>query len=303
MDQRILLAVVVGLVLAAFGGFYIALSPRSDEAVPPPPPPMAVAPTLPAPSSSPAVVTPAGPERAPAVVIAPTPAAPMPAAPTSAQATPATIEAEIASSDYSELQALLKANFADEYDALITFAVRRRNEGVSDQQFGQEMFERIQDMLRAKLKFGTGASLATIDKLAGNEKSLFHALGTEGSRFCLRMLGKDDSPPDAEPPPESIRHLMGLGTLYRFQAIVEGGSNPKPAEALSGEEMKGFETALDQEGLNYKEVSSGAYMNQSDGDPGKPCLTLEKLHRAIATLPDATRRKIYAGMFFLGRDK
>ena len=48
-------------------------------------------------------------------------------------ATPASIEAEIAQSEHAELQALLKKNFTAEYNELIAVAVRRRNEGVSDQ--------------------------------------------------------------------------------------------------------------------------------------------------------------------------
>ena len=47
--------------------------------------------------------------------------------------------------------------------------------------------------MRGKLKFGVGASTPTIDKLAANEASLFHALGTEGAGLCLKMLGKDDT--------------------------------------------------------------------------------------------------------------
>ena len=65
------------------------------------------------------------------------------AAAAAAVATPASIEAEIALSEHAELQALLKKNFAAEYDELIAVAVRRRNEGVSDQIFGQELAERF----------------------------------------------------------------------------------------------------------------------------------------------------------------
>ena len=36
MDPRILIAVVIGLVLVAFGGFYAALSSRTGDAVLPP---------------------------------------------------------------------------------------------------------------------------------------------------------------------------------------------------------------------------------------------------------------------------
>ena len=65
--------------------------------------------------------------------------------------------------------------------------------------------------------------------------------------------------------------------------------------------MRAFEGSLAREGLNFKDVSTGAYLNQSGAEPGRPCLTLETLHLAIARLPEGTRRKIYAGMFFLGR--
>ena len=217
-------------------------------------------------------------------------------------ATPASIEAEIALSEHAELQALLKKNFTAEYDELIAVAVRRRNEGVSDQIFGQELAERFEAIMRGKLKYGVGASTPTIDKLAANEASLFHALGTEGAGLCLKMLGKDDTPATAATP-ESVRQLMRLGTLYRFQAIAEGMPNAKPVEALTTDEMRAFEASLAREGLNFKDVSTGAYLNKASAEPGKPCLTLETLHLAIARLAEGTRRKIYAGMFFLGRDK
>jgi len=277
MSPRILVAVVVGLVLVAFGGFYFALKPHATDALLPPALPPAQTAT---PSSA----------AAPPVVVPPPPA------------TPASIEAEIALSEHAELQALLKKNFAAEYDELIAVAVRRRNEGVSDQIFGQELAERFEAIMRGKLKYGVGASTPTIDKLAANEASLFHALSTEGAGLCLKMLGKDDGA--AVPAtPESVRQLMRLGTLYRFQAIAEGMPTARPAEALTSDEMRGFEASLAREGLNFKDVSTGAFLNNSGTEPGKPCRTLETLHLAIARLTEGTRRKIYAGMFFLGRDK
>jgi hypothetical protein len=278
MDLRILIAVVFGLVLVAFGGFYFALGPHSTDLPLPP------APTAPPPVAA----------LPPEVAPPPPPPPPM--------ATPESIEGEIARSEHAELLALVKQNFNAEYTDLIAMAVRRRNEGVSDQAFGQELAERFQNIMRGKLKFGAGASLPTIDKLAANEASLFHALGTEGAGFCLKMLGKDDTPA-AEAPPDSVRRLMQLGTLYRFQAIVEGmAANSKPVEPLSKEETRVFEASLAREGLNFKDVNTGAYLKTSL-EPGKPCLTLETLHLAIARLPEGTRRKMYTGMFFAGRDK
>jgi len=286
MDLRILIAVVFGLVLVAFGGFYFALGPQSTELplpVPPPPPPVQTAMPLDA-VPPPEAATP------------PTPPPPPP------MATPESIEGEIAQSEHAELLALVKQNFSAEYTDLIAMAVSRRNEGVSDQAFGQELAERFQDIMRGKLKFGAGASMPTIDKLAANEASLFHALGTEGAGFCLKMLGKDDTPA-AEAPPDSVRRLMQLGTLYRFQAIVDGmAANAKPVEPLSKEETRVFEASLAREGVNFKDVNTGAYLKTSL-EPGKPCLTLETLHLAIARLPEGTRRKMYTGMFFAGRDK
>ena len=282
MDSRILIGVVFGLVLVAFGGFYFALSPRSSDVLPGASAPNPVA-------------------RAPATADSAAPA-PLPPPAPPPMATAASIEAEMALSDQAELLALLKKNFPEEYNKLIETAVRRRNEGASDTQFGQELYAGVQEIMRTKLKYGVGATMPTIDRLAANEASLFHALGTDGARFCMRMLGKDDTPADG-PQPDSVRQLMQLGTLYRFQAAVEGLANTKPVDALSAEEMRSFEGSLAREGLNLKEVTTGTYLNAGAGNPGKPCLTLETLHLAIARLPEATRRKIYAGMFFLGRDK
>ena len=279
MNPRTLMAVVAGLVLVAFGGFYFALKPHANDALLPPALPPAQTAT---PSSA----------AAPPVVLPPPP-----------PATAASIEAEIALSEHAELQALLKKNFAAEYDELIAVSVRRRNEGVSNQIFGQELAESFEAVMRGKLKYGVGASTPTIDKLAANEASLFHALSTEGAGLCLKMLGKDYGAAAVTTPPESVRQLMRLGTLYRFQAIAEGMPAAKPAEALTSDEMRAFEASLAREGLNFKDVSTGAYLNNSGTEPGKPCRTLETLHLAIARLAEGTRRKIYAGMFFLGRDK
>ena len=147
-------------------------------------------------------------------------------------ATPASIEAEIALSEHAELQALLKKNFTAEYNEMIAVAVRRRNEGVVESRSSaQELAERFQAIMRGKLKYGVGASTPTIDKLAANEASLFHALGTEGAGFCLKMLGKDDTPGDRAAAGKRPA-LMRLGTLYRFQAIAEGMPQRKAGRRL-----------------------------------------------------------------------
>ena len=281
MDFRILIAVAVALVAVAFGGFYFALSSRQHE-------PLAASQPRPARTAE----TPAA---------APPAAAPQPPSPP-AKATPESIEAEIAKSDHAELQALLKRYFADDYKALIAVAVERRNEGVSDQAFGQELFARFQDIMRTKLRFAAGAGTAMIDRLAANEVALFHALATEGATFCLKVLGKDETPADSTPP-ESVRRMMRLGTLYRFQAIVEGMSNTKPVDPLTSAELSAFEASLNRDGLRFEEVRSGAFLSKGGDEPGKPCLMIEKLYQAIARLDEGTRRKIYAGMFFLGRDR
>ena len=169
--------------------------------------------------------------------------------------------------------------------------------------FGQELAERFQEIMRGKLKYGAGASMPTIDRLAANEASLFHALGTEGAGLLPQDARQGRCARHRAATPESVRQLMRLGTLYRFQAIVEGMPNAKPVEALTTDEMRAFEASLAREGLNFKDVSTGAYLNKGIAEPGKPCLTLETLHLAIARLAEGTRRKIYAGMFFLGRDK
>ena len=285
MDYRILFAAVVGLVFVAFGGFYYALILRSY--VPSPP------------SAQTAAAAPPPLESA-----APGPHAPAAAASAAkgTSATAAGIEAEIARSENAELQALLKQRFPDEYKQIIEIAVRRRNEGISDEAFGQELFAHIQAMMRAKLKFAAGANIAIIDKLANNEIDLFHALANEGARFCLTVLGKDSGPPPGSPL-ENVTRMLRLGTLYRFQAIVDGMPNFKPIEPLKPAEIVGFQANLVGSGLKFEDVRSGTFLNQEGEEPGKPCLMVEKLYRTITGLGDETRRKLYSGMFFLGRDK
>jgi hypothetical protein len=132
---------------------------------------------------------------------------------------------------------------------------------------------------------------------------LFHSLGTEGADYCLKMLGMDDRPATGAPP-ENIRRLMQRGTLYRFESIAEGLPNTKAdtkIAPLSKDELQAYEASVEHEGLNFKDINSGAFLKASG--PGKPCLMLETLHLAISRLTDATRSKIYAGMFFLGRER
>src|SRR5262249_37594053 len=97
--------------------------------------------------------------------------------------------------------------------------------------------------------------------------------------------------------------MMRLGTLYRFQAIVEGMPNFQAVAALTPDDMRTFEASLAGDGLKFDEIRSGTFLTKAGNGPGKPCLMLEKLYLAIAWLPEEPRRKIYAGMFFLGRDK
>jgi hypothetical protein len=289
------------LVLAAAAAFYVGLGSRSGWLAPSPPD-AAVRTAALAPTPAPLPATTVGasePAPPPAFSTAsaepPTTPTPPPAA------TPASIEAEIAFSEYADVLALVKRLFADEYNELMVTAAQRRNEGVADDVFGRELASGLQKIMRGKLPYGTGASTPMMDRLAANEASLFHALGTDGAAFCHMMLGMDDSPP-AGAPPESVRHLLQLGTLYRFQAIAEGIPEAKPAVPLSKDELRAFETSVVQVGLNFNEVNSGAFL-KAGGGPGKPCLTLETLHLAIAKLAEGTRRKIYAGMFFLGRSQ
>jgi hypothetical protein len=276
MDGRLLIGAVLALVVTAFGGFFIALGLHSHASAPP------------GMSSSDSSVT-----------SVPPPAGAPPPPPTPPMFTAESVEAEFALSEHADLLTFVKKSFPPDYAELLQQAVSRRNEGVGEQAFGQTLAERLQNVMRGKLKYGAGGSTPTIDRLAANEASLFHALGTEGAPFCLKMLGRDDSPA-AAPVPEIVRQLMELGTLYRFQAIAEGMSNTKPVEPLTKDEAKSYEASVVRAGLNFKDVTTGAYLKAA-GEPGKPCLTLETLHLAIAKLPDGVRRKIYASMFFAGR--
>jgi hypothetical protein len=280
MDARIVLAAVVGLVLVAIGGFYFALRQPAYDWVPPP-------------AQTAAASRQAGPA---------TPAAPAGQPPASKPATPESIEAEIAKSDHADLQVLLKRHFPEDYRQLIDIAVRKRNEGAPDEALGEEVFNRFQQIMSAKLKFAVGASMQMIDKLAANEINLFNALGNEGSGFCLKVLGKDNSP-SATVMPDRIRRLMRLGTLYRFEAIVDGMPRFQPAEPLTQTEIAAFEVSLGRDSMKFDEVRSGAFLSKEGEAPGKPCQMVEKLYRSIARLDEGTRRKLYAGMFFLGRDQ
>jgi len=292
MDHRIFIGSAIGLVLLAFAGFYFAFGSRSPSVIPPAR--MTATPSQPTRggAQSPAAKAPSS----------QSPTSQVPASQPPAKATAASVESEIAGTDNAPLQALLKKYFPDEYNSLIATAVERKNEGVSDEVFGQELFAQFQDLMRAKLKYAVGASTAMIDQLAANEVNLFHALGTDGAPFCLKILGKDTTPSET-PPPANIRKMMQLGTLYRYQAIAEGGPNSKPMEPLTADEMGTFQAALTSDGMRFEDVRSGAFLNGGGDGPGQPCLMVEKLYRAIGRLPEGTRRKIYSGMFFLGRDK
>jgi hypothetical protein len=299
MDPRTFIAAAVGLVLLAVGGFYFALTPRSYH-------PPALRQTAPAPAQ-PARDGAASPQpSAPPQKQAAEPTAqPQPEA-NPAQATPqattASIEDELARSDQGPVQALIKKYFPDDYGRLIAEVVEQRNAGLTGDAFDQDVTMRAQNIMRTKLKFAAGASTAMIDQLAANEVNLFHALGTEGAAFCLKVLGKDTTPAQS-PLPAGVRRLMQLGTLYRFQAIVEGQSNEKPVEPLTAEEMAAFQASLGQEGMKFEDVRTGAFLTLGGEEPGQACLMVEKLYRAIARLPEVPRRKIYSGMFFLGRDR
>ena len=157
MDFRILLGIAFGLIAVAFGGFYFAFGSRTHDTLATQPPAKTAA-ADPSPGAAPAGGTsspaPAGSQ--------PAPQASPPVRPS--KATPESVEAEIAQSDHAELQALLKKYFADDYKQMIATAVERRNEGVSDPVFAQELFGRFQDLMRAKLRYAAGASIPMMEQ-------------------------------------------------------------------------------------------------------------------------------------------
>jgi hypothetical protein len=277
MDVRVLLGAAVGLLLVAFGGFYFAFLYRPHYALTTPPPEARTTPT-------PAAPTPAS------------SAAPAPAG----KATPASIDAEIARTEQADIQALLKKHFEEEYKELLANAVKRRNEGASDEEFGRELFAQFQIIMRSKLQFAVAASTAAIDKLAANEIELFQSLATDGAVHCLSVLGKEESV--SSPLPADVQRTMRLGTLYRFQAIVDGMPKFRPVNPIRPEEMAAFEVALTRNGITFEEMRSGAFINQP-GPPGTPCRKISTMYRVISEMGEETRRKLFSGMFFLGRDK
>src|SRR4029077_2915128 len=163
------------------------------------------------------------------------------------------IEAEIAMSDYADLQVLLKTNFADEYGRLMVVVARLRNTGISDQELNETLFARFQDMLRPKLKLGVGASTPAIDRLAANEAALFHALGVEAAPSCMKLLGKDGG--GSGPLPTDVNRLMRLGWLLWCRAVFVGMRTPTQVEELTRDERVAFEEALKREGLRLADVS------------------------------------------------
>jgi len=96
------------------------------------------------------------------------------------------------------------------------------------------------------------------------------------------------------------RHLEKRTRQTARLRLVDDGLRAAGAEELA---IAREEASLAREGVNFKDVSTGAYLNNSGTELGKPCRTLETLHLSIARLAEGTRRKIYAGMFFLGLDK
>lgn len=278
LDFRVVMAIAAALVLVAVGGFYFALRTSPQDAV--------VTAARPAPAKPDAANT--------------APANQQPAKPQSA--TPASVEAEIARSDHAELQTLLKRAFPDEYAELIAAAVRKRNEGATDAEVGQETFGRFQGILRANLKFAVAASTTAIDRLAANEIRLFETLGVKGGDYCLAVLGKADSQGPLVPP-EEIRQLMRLATLRRFEAIVDGRSRMAPVDPLTPDEVKVFESGLRSVGLTLDEIRTGAFLTKDGDAPGKPCQMVGRLYTVVSQLDESPRRKLFSSMFFLGRDR
>src|ERR1043166_6893037 len=129
MDFRILLAGAFGLIAVAFGGFYFAFGSRSHDTLVMPPPARTAATS---PGTNP---PPAG---------GGTPSQPSSQPQASPPGPPGKATPESTRPDQNGLQSLLKKYFAGDYKALIAVAGERRNEGVSDVAFGQELFQRFQ---------------------------------------------------------------------------------------------------------------------------------------------------------------
>ena len=138
-------------------------------------------------------------------------------------------------------------------------------------------YAQLQAIMRSKLKFAAGASIAD-DRQARQptRSNLFHALAHRRRGLLPQGARQGRARRRRRPPPENIRRMMRLGTLYRFQAIVEGMPNFKPIDPLTPDEMGGSRRAWRRNGLKFEDVRTGAFLNQAGNEPGKPCLMIEQ---------------------------
>ena len=251
MNPRILMAVVVGLVLVAFGGFYFALGLHANDALLPPALP-------PAQTATPVQRRRAACRRATAAA---------PGHP-----------GEHRGGD----RAVGTRRAAGAAEKELRRRIRRVDRG------GRPPAQRRR--VGSGLRPGTGRTLRGdharqieirrrgehADRSTSSpptRRACFMRSAPRARAFASRCSARTTRPP-ATATPESVRQLMRLGTLYRFQAIAEGMPAAKPAAALTSDEMRAFEASLAREGLNFKDVSTGR-------------LSQQRRHRTGKALPDA----------------
>ena len=209
MNPRILIAVVVGLVLVAFGGFYFALKPHANDRAP-----AAAAARLP-----PAQTATPSSAAAPPVVVPPPPP-------------PMATAGEHRSRD----RAVGTCRAAGAAEEELHRRIRRVDRGgrppAQRRRFGSD------------LRPGTGRTLPgdharEIEIRRRGEhcrpstsspptrRACFMRSAPKARAFASRCSARMTAPPITATP-ESVRQLMRLGTLYRFQAIAEGMPAAKP---------------------------------------------------------------------------
>ena len=113
-----------------------------------------------------------------------------------------------------------RRNFPDEYKELMELTRQRRNEGVSDDAAGQELFARFQEMMRPQAQIRRRRELADDRQARHQRDRAVPCARHRGHGFCLKVLGDDT--PSASPVARQRAALMPLGTIYRFRPSSTG---------------------------------------------------------------------------------
>lgn len=205
------------------------------------------------------------------------------------------IDQLIAASGIPDLFVRVQQAFPDDYRGYLDVLERRRDEGASDAELGQEIQVRLVTIVRKHALEGSRAAYDKLQAAARNQIELFGELGNSYPAVCPAFFQAGAMAGLAQMP-EKVRTLFRDSLVRRFEAIFDGVARTETPAAVSREDATELDGRLRRVGYSLEVLQNLA--KETPEDPGKRCRAFQTVLLVAIDLEDAARKRVLPALLF-----